>query len=50
MNVPWKGLFPRSLRATHTGNRLHILPDICNHCTPSPYGEWSIVGLAANII
>lgn len=26
MNVHWKGLSPRSLRTTHTGNRLHTLP------------------------
>ena len=25
MNVHWKGLSPRSLRATHKGNRLHTL-------------------------
>lgn len=40
MNVPWKGLSPRSLRATPTSNRLHILPRKLLFAAMAHQGPW----------
>ena len=42
VNVHWKGLSPRSLRATHTANRLHTLPRrllLATTAHPAPTGK-----------